>query len=675
MSNAEDFVASAQADLLALAHLNVGELQREVDDRETQAWHSSSRRREENEDDQRNSEGEGSDGSGADADEDDEDDDEDEDDEDDAGGADEEHGLHADADLRDSVLKAEVMANLAKMVAIVRSAEQENDQGRLADQQHTEIIDLAARAMNKLIESFIRNQAGVGSSELRLFAAETAVIIKHHSYPTPQWQDDTFNILLSLVFGRVPGVTQRRTNPAPSWLSTPRPSPQSNLLARFNPAYDRDRLNTVLDGVNDGSTRDAMRALLQARATFFTSYIDPPTCMSLNDDVLLYGIRDGYKGRLDLLRMVTLPKETAEADDDWDCDEDLITRMGSPGMQVTYDPTLQLIWHDGDQRLKAFTRGRKVKYTLDCSAHPYRWGLTDGGRSVIRGGKDGKFALWNVDRLTAHGHGVVPGGRVLRQDASCFGSLDIGTASGLERSSGDAPHTTFAIDGADPKSVGHLTPLPWTPNAYLFAPPEEHCDGADTDCAIYTVDLGQAGPAAHAVGLGHGSCVTALALDAAVPYTYATACNDGYGRLFDVRHPLPQVIFDCAHCPMRTVAIAPNRGIAPLVFMGSDDALVRAWDARNTKACLYELSIGLMDLKGMAWHEGQQSLFVAGDWHYEEYTPIRADPGRPLIRNEPTRWPKEASYSPNYFGRRYYVGEPALLEYRFRPTAGEVNFY
>ncbi|TFY52300.1 hypothetical protein EVG20_g10609 [Dentipellis fragilis] len=552
------------------------------------------------------------------------------------------------------------MANLAKMVAIVRFAEQEKDQGRLADQQHTEIIDLAARTMNELIESFTRTQAGFGSSELKLFAAETAVMIKHHSYPAPHRQGDILEIF-ALILGGLPDVTRRTTSSAPSWLSTTRPSPQSNLLARFNPAYDKDRLDMVLDGVNDGSTRDAMRALLQARATFFTSYIDPPICMSLTDDVLLYGIRDGYKGRLDLLRMVTLPKEPAEPDEvDWDCDEDLMTRMGSPGMQVAYDPTSQLIWHDGDQRLKAFTRGRKVKYTLDCSAHPYRWGLTDGGRSVIRGGKDGKFALWHVDRLTAHGRGVVPGGRVLRPDASCFGWLDVGTASGLERSAGDAPHTTFAIDGADPKSVGHLTPLPWTPSTYIFAPPEEHCDDGNTNCAVYTVDLGQAGPAAHAVGLGHGSCVTALALDAAVPYMYATACDDGYGRLFDVRHPLPQVILDCAHCPMRTVAIAPNRGIAPLVFTGSEDALV---------------PIGLMDLKGMAWHEGQQSLFVAGDWDYEEYAPIKEDPGRPLIKYEPTRWPKEAPYGPNYFGRRYYAGEPALLEYRFRPTATEVNFY
>lgn len=58
--------------------------------------------------------------------------------------------------------------------------------------------------------------------------------------------------------------------------------------------------------------------------------------------------------------------------------------------------------------------------------------------------------------------------------------------------------------------------------------------------------------------------------------------------------------------------IAPYGGQYPLVFTGGSDELVKAWDIRHTKACLYDLSVGTLPVLDMAWHEGSNSLWVVG---------------------------------------------------------------
>ncbi|KAA1476314.1 hypothetical protein DENSPDRAFT_505677 [Dentipellis sp. KUC8613] len=569
--------------------------------------------------------------------------------------------------------KDNVHAHLEKMAFIVQSAEQEKDQDRLTEEQYTDVLDCAARAVNRLLDTYYSHEEG----HLKPFTPADALHLKNHFYIMTRNSFKSFAQLMGMLSSKplsFDDAIKTKAGALP-WLTTSHPSTQSSLLARFNPKYDNGKLGAVLSEVDDSSARDAMQAILQARSTFFSTPITSPTCMSLNRDLLLLGGCGGYKSRLDCLSVVEIPNKPLEPNAvEWDRAETLKTGLGSPGRQVAYDPEAQLIWHDGDIRLRAFSADHKIKYTLDCSAHSYSWGLINNGRSVTRGGKDG-FALWHVDQLTVHGAGVVPGGHKISSGHSCFGSLDVDTAKGLERSAGDAPHSTFLIHGVEPSQVGHMTPLPGT-NTHLFAPIDlpMATDGKN-DTAVYMADFGQGAPVAHAIGLGHSGRITALALDAALPHTYVTACDDNYGRVFDVRHPLPQITLECSLYPMRAATLAPNRGIAPLVFTGGSDGLVRAWDVRNTKMCLYELSAGTMDVDGMAWHEGQQSLFIAGDWYHEDFESIDEDPGRPPIMGERTRWPRLARYDPDYFGRRYYAGRPSLLEYRFRPTAKELNIY
>ncbi|TFY62580.1 hypothetical protein EVG20_g6653 [Dentipellis fragilis] len=165
-----------------------------------------------------------------------------------------------------------------------------------------------------------------------------------------------------------------------------------------------------------------------------------------------------------------------------------------------------------------------------------------------------------------------------------------------------------------------------------------------------------------------------MALDAAIPNIYFTASYDTHGRLFDVRHPLPQIILKCSSYPMRAVTVAANHGIAPLIFTGGDDGLVRAWDVRHTRTCLYELSGGATHVEQLAWHEGQQSLYIASDWRHAGRESVDDDFDELSLEDEPWHWPLHARYDPDYFGRRYCAGAPSLLEYRFRITADNMNF-
>lgn len=58
--------------------------------------------------------------------------------------------------------------------------------------------------------------------------------------------------------------------------------------------------------------------------------------------------------------------------------------------------------------------------------------------------------------------------------------------------------------------------------------------------------------------------------------------------------------------------IASHGGDFPIIFTGGNDELIKAWDIRHTKDCLYDLSTGTMHPKALAWHEDNQTLFLLG---------------------------------------------------------------
>lgn len=98
-----------------------------------------------------------------------------------------------------------------------------------------------------------------------------------------------------------------------------------------------------------------------------------------------------------------------------------------------------------------------------------------------------------------------------------------------------------------------------------------------------------------------------------MPELYVAAGGDPLARIYDYRSPLPQILLDGHSAPLNCSAIAPYGGQFPLIFTGGSDELLKTWDIRYTKNCLYELSTGTLWINDMVWHEGSNSLWVAGE--------------------------------------------------------------
>ncbi|TFY73048.1 hypothetical protein EWM64_g10964 [Hericium alpestre] len=334
-----------------------------------------------------------------------------------------------------------VHEQLSRCVALVQSIEQEKEQGRLSDDQFTELIDFAGGRINALFDQYY-SEDDFADIEVKLFAAENAVKIKHQFYIMTTKSFQSFVSMLGKFMVKEMTIEDAWDSKvlARPWLTTSRPSPQSNLLARFSPDYDHDKFDAIYDSIEYPAQRDKVEALFQARSSFFDESIMAPHCMAIGENVLVIGAAGGYKRREDRLLFRPIGSEPVETNQ-WDFDiiKSIRTGMAQPGSQVVYDYATRLVWHDGDHRIKAFGLNRKVKYTLDSSDYQGQFAVIDNGTTVIRGGKE-DFAAWKIDQLTEHAKGVVPGGRLIPEDdEETFGWLEEGASRSMERSSATRP--------------------------------------------------------------------------------------------------------------------------------------------------------------------------------------------------------------------------------------------
>lgn len=98
-----------------------------------------------------------------------------------------------------------------------------------------------------------------------------------------------------------------------------------------------------------------------------------------------------------------------------------------------------------------------------------------------------------------------------------------------------------------------------------------------------------------------------------MPHSFVAAGDDPCVRIFDVRcSVLPQILLQGHSEDVISCAMASHGGGFPIVFSGGQDEVVKAWDIRHTKRCLYELSTATTQPQGLAWHDGIQSLFILG---------------------------------------------------------------
>lgn len=222
------------------------------------------------------------------------------------------------------------------------------------------------------------------------------------------------------------------------------------------------------------------------------------------------------------------------------------------GMNRTFDPHLsevarhilldesnKLIFVADNSRVKSFSwensdrREPAAVHTLDSDLHEGPLALLPQNR-IVRAGK-GQVILWNINDLETHG----PSNKLIGE-----GEFDAGNTwrenddGDIELSTGSLPHQTIKFAEKD------FTPCSWhlhKPTNRLIASHTRNEGVWNYGCIA--IDLEDGGKTA-ARFLGHGGQVEGFSASQEDGNLFATACSDGFARLYDVRHPLPVLTFN-----------------------------------------------------------------------------------------------------------------------------------
>ncbi|KAM5539292.1 hypothetical protein V8D89_007165 [Ganoderma adspersum] len=381
-------------------------------------------------------------------------------------------------------------------------------------------------------------------------------------------------------------------------------------------------------------------------------------------------------------------------------------RLSRAAYSLAMDDTHKLAFVGDEHRVKSYAWGNDVSFgdyrarrrdnvhTLNSKDFEGPLAMLPGGR-VARGGK-GRAAIWKIDDLETHeGTGVRIGDAF--DDEYMYRDL-----SAVEDSAGSAPHTTIAFDerermpavwrwhGPTGKMLcdeGHPRALPGRYGCFLIGPQGRTA----------------------ATFLGHGGFVQAMSVSAGDAHLFATACSDGYARLFDVRTHLPVVTFDASQVSDECAAVCfvhPD-GVPTLFTGGKRHENITLWDVRAKKT-VYELATGNNQVRSMAWDGARSTLYAAticahvdGTSYGSEYRVARVlrwarkdpskypddyddEPGnvheeddprdawhreRMEVRNGGCNWPKHARHTEDFFGYAWDAGWHNLARYRFREDA------
>ncbi|KAG8918728.1 hypothetical protein FRC01_001688, partial [Tulasnella sp. 417] len=419
-----------------------------------------------------------------------------------------------------------------------------------------------------------------------------------------------------------------------TWAESIRPHSLSTRLARFDTSYDScatleaaSRSTSVAQGADSSARRQQLINILQARAEvrqdeFIFEAEGQPRRMAVGKNMAVI-----CDERRKLQRQAIYPHgyDRSEEENLWDWDGDYVRHgFGSRVDELEVDSAGR-IWAASGSRIKAFggwaegelekekAGGCKLRWTLNSESYRGAFGVTD--EVVFRGSRGGKLAFWRKDHLAEHepvwwsdsdSHAEPHGGRM---DTSSY----MVPRDSVELSRGESPHYTAEI----PNLVGPfglLKPIPGT-SKFISTPtiPETLDLRYPESFSVRLFDIASAESPASIVGLGFGAAVGALATHIDIPHVFVAAGDDRCTRIFDLRHPpLPQVMLNGHSDNVNTCTIASHGGDFPIIFTGGNDELVKAWDIRHTKQCLYDLSTGTMHPTALAWHEDAQSLFLLG---------------------------------------------------------------
>ncbi|KAF7973198.1 hypothetical protein HWV62_15779 [Athelia sp. TMB] len=306
---------------------------------------------------------------------------------------------------------------------------------------------------------------------------------------------------------------------------------------------------------------------------------------------------------------------------------------------------------------------------------------------LFRAGK-GFVASWKIDALYTHG----PDGEDLMGGyMEGHGSDDEEEENEPEWSKGSAATVRIKLDDAALEPT-HWHPHPSTAGHMLCVSDP----GESSSYTVHVVDLGS-GKIVDRY-LGHGGEVQDISTSAADPNVFVTAANDGYARLFDVRHRLPVLTLNVSKssdgCDA-AVLCHPN-GI-PSIFTGTDKTEhITLWDVRTKTAC-YELATGNNAVRSMAWDANHNTLYAATECNYIDRVGNHHDYRRAKIPEDQRRgyvaadededvtddeadsdysdnggeraWPKKAFHGEGYWGHTFDAAKHTIFKYHFKGDA------
>ncbi|EMD33927.1 hypothetical protein CERSUDRAFT_159231 [Gelatoporia subvermispora B] len=482
----------------------------------------------------------------------------------------------------------------------------------------------------------------------------------------------TMDLFFQMV---VPHLCQGRPAPpkpgAGAWDRNTQPHPQTTRLSRFRPsALVRTSANTPLANL-----------IYQARCELLDLRTSSPSRLHITPGAtcMAFAGCGGWKGRDPVVRFLRLDETTYEFPDV----HARLPRLGGLVSQLHLDEERKLVFAGDRDRVKAYSwepEQKRERHTLDSGKYRGPLAMLPGGR-IARAGTGGA-AVWNVDALEAHGPGVQQIGGAYTVEDSWR------EAEKIELSAGGAPDATVAFAGA-----GAYEPGVWhvhgASGRVLCGEAHQHLrTRAGYTCLA--VDLEHGGRVA-ARYLGHGEDIERISASEGDPNVFATACVDGFARLYDVRHPLPVMTIDSEQllgsC-MDAVFVHPG-GVPTLFTAGSHTQRIKLHDVR-ARAVVYELATGNNSVESLAWDSRRSALWATtrceyydGGRHFDyrkaripkwaerDYTPPEQDAddeteGGDVPESGKHCWPVKAFHGENFFGYCFDAGEDKLYRYGFK---------
>ncbi|KAJ7235721.1 hypothetical protein B0H12DRAFT_1212432 [Mycena haematopus] len=486
-----------------------------------------------------------------------------------------------------------------------------------------------------------------------------------------------------------PALLPRFPNP---WNTTPRPSPGSTPLSRFDGDVARAREPAT----------SILAAIYGARCEITSESVYQPTGLTNGGSCMMIPSMGGYKNRTPMLTYYLLddaaPRKSRFPHKS---QFPLTERQATVGLtEIAFtsaiDESKKLMFVADSSRIKSYAwadnsgtiydRGFPV-HTLQTDDYEGPLHVLSPGR-VVRAGR-GSVGVWNLEGLKTHG----PDGN--KRIGRKFDTSDTWRDEDdeIEASSGSEP--TDSISLADPQ----LAPARW--HAHPSAPANMLC-GTDpstsNDYSCISLDLEHGGKTVSRY-LGHGGQTNAFSTSSGDLTLFLTAASDGHARLYDHRVTLPVLSLrvgsgedDCAG-----IALVHPDGI-PTVFTGAaHDQVIRLWDVRAQKM-VYELSTGNNAVIGMTWDAPRSVLYVATSCDYMDRNGDTFDYRRAKVPRIPRDletvpseedddpmdddefdsedddddgpcWPKNAAHAEDYFGYLFDAGNHRLLRYAFKDQA------